>query len=500
MILDRDLKNKFTIFLFFSNVEQGTKIKSLLSATGYDCYLLTDSNMVAERVQQAAPHILLFSLASLDLSLSEFVKGILHVNKEIRMVPIAPESEYEALLDYREYNFDRLVMEGTHFESRLTWAIDDICLMLYRIYQNEQLYVELKHWKQVGEEAQKTLNDNLEKALASSSENLIAETVAASVQSGSAAPSSALSSAGWSKSLETSQTEEEVLSVARGLFPTNGFYFLKYLSSEAAFAEGEQKWPLSIEEQKDPTFLLKGQLPQEVQKYFKANQVAGTSFVRPLLIQKKLLGLIVVFAESSESTAAGIEDQLNFVRLKIENFYLNQVLRGTDKSDAVTGLPTLEFYHRKLKEELERSERIKKPLSLIKLSVDSAVELQASRGPILMQHFLLVFAQILKQSLRVNDFICRTGEFEFSIILPHSSVRGAALKAERLRRQIESFKFEKMNAKMTASFGVAEYPTCATSESGLEASALQALEMVIDQSGNRVCVAHVTAAAPEVSP
>ena len=74
------------------------------------------------------------------------------------------------------------------------------------------------------------------------------------------------------------------------------------------------------------------------------------------------------------------------------------------------------------------------------------------------------------------------------IILPHASQKGALIRAERLHRQIETQAQKVFGLSISMSSGISEYPShCATAED-LDRAAAKALEFVIKQGGNKVCL------------
>ncbi len=100
-------------------------------------------------------------------------------------------------------------------------------------------------------------------------------------------------------------------------------------------------------------------------------------------------------------------------------------------------------------------------------------------------------ARIFEKHSRVNDIIGRTGNDEFGIILPHTGKQGALIKAERLRRIIESADFSRVLStfpSLTVSLGVAEYPTMVRDAEELVQAADEALFQV-RREGNKTCVA-----------
>ena len=97
-------------------------------------------------------------------------------------------------------------------------------------------------------------------------------------------------------------------------------------------------------------------------------------------------------------------------------------------------------------------------------------------------------AAIVKKTSRINDMACRTDDNEISLILPHCSRKGAALRTERLRRIVENHSFTISGVKITISSGVSEYPSLASNAEDLAAGASQALHFISTHGGNKVCL------------
>jgi diguanylate cyclase (GGDEF)-like protein len=143
---------------------------------------------------------------------------------------------------------------------------------------------------------------------------------------------------------------------------------------------------------------------------------------------------------------------------------------------------------RKLEEEIARARRLENAVSVVRISVDHLNEIEQSFGRSNRDVILRTIASIAKKTSRVNDIACRTEDNEFYLIIPHCARKGAALRAERLRRIIEGHAFAINDLKVTISCGVSEYPSLSKGASDLEASASQALEFISNRGGNKVCL------------
>jgi len=129
---------------------------------------------------------------------------------------------------------------------------------------------------------------------------------------------------------------------------------------------------------------------------------------------------------------------------------IKKLHQGANKDD-LTGLWNRRYFYEKLAEEIERFKRTKTPLSLAMIDIDDFKGINDSYGHVFGDKVLKQLANIFMQNSRRIDTIARWGGEEFAIILPETSVGGAAVFAERLRRVIENYNF---NCKVTVSIGV----------------------------------------------
>ena len=65
-------------------------------------------------------------------------------------------------------------------------------------------------------------------------------------------------------------------------------------------------------------------------------------------------------------------------------------------------------------------------------------------------------AEVISQNIRNTDIFARWGGEEFMIVLPHTKIKSAFALAEKIRIQIQEYKFS-MNRQVTLSLGVTTY-------------------------------------------
>lgn len=98
------------------------------------------------------------------------------------------------------------------------------------------------------------------------------------------------------------------------------------------------------------------------------------------------------------------------------------------------------------------------PLSCIMMDVDKFKSINDENGHLVGDEVLVAIADKLALRFRNNDIVCRFGGEEFIIVLPDCGEKGAALCADRCRKDIEALEFEGRSGpfRVTASFGCAE--------------------------------------------
>lgn len=125
--------------------------------------------------------------------------------------------------------------------------------------------------------------------------------------------------------------------------------------------------------------------------------------------------------------------------------------------DELTGLYNRNFLMQRIKEEINKSIRLKQPLSLIFMDLDFFKGVNDKYGHQSGDELLKEMGQLLKKSTREYDVASRFGGEEFVIMLPHTQLENAADLAERLRIRIAAEQFN-AGLRITASFGVSSIP------------------------------------------
>lgn len=128
--------------------------------------------------------------------------------------------------------------------------------------------------------------------------------------------------------------------------------------------------------------------------------------------------------------------------------------------DKWTGAYNKTYFNKALEQEVKKSKISGDPLSLIILDLDFFKKVNDNFGHDAGDYVLKAMSDIvLKSAIRGNDVFARYGGEEFCILLPGTNIKQSFAIAERLRKQIQDFKFMYDNKELpvTASIGVSDY-------------------------------------------
>ena len=115
---------------------------------------------------------------------------------------------------------------------------------------------------------------------------------------------------------------------------------------------------------------------------------------------------------------------------------LREELRGRAETDPLTGVANRRRFYNALEVECMRFTRNHLPLSVLMIDLDYFKEVNDRYGHPAGDDVLRIVAQLLLLCLRKTDLLARYGGEEFSILLPETTLTGAAIIAERIRQTI----------------------------------------------------------------
>jgi diguanylate cyclase (GGDEF)-like protein len=157
------------------------------------------------------------------------------------------------------------------------------------------------------------------------------------------------------------------------------------------------------------------------------------------------------------------------------------------------------MFDERLKQHLAECDRFDQVLSLILCDVDHFKRVNDQHGHRAGDLVLAAIARALAHGIRNIDIVARYGGEELAILLPQTPIERAREVAERLRKTVEGLcvSVEGGVISVTASFGVACYPTSGGGRESLFLNADRALYAAKNEGRNKVSIncATVTAAA-----
>ena len=145
---------------------------------------------------------------------------------------------------------------------------------------------------------------------------------------------------------------------------------------------------------------------------------------------------------------------------------------------------------------MARSRRYGHPFCLLLLDVDNFKSVNDERGHEAGDEALRAVANVIQTGTRGIDTGARIGGDELAVLLPETDFEHGLEVAERLRAAVAGLSLPGTGG-VTASFGIAEFPSCARDERELFAAADHALYEAKRRGRNRV---NAAPAQPQPNP
>lgn len=183
-----------------------------------------------------------------------------------------------------------------------------------------------------------------------------------------------------------------------------------------------------------------------------------------------------------------IYDVTNVAINKLQLESANAQLQELAQHDGLTGLLNRRHWESCLEHEFARHARYSSPASLVLFDIDHFKQLNDTYGHQAGDEVIRKVAEITRHLVRDTDYAGRYGGEEFVVLLPDTTMEGAALFAERLRKAIEQFSLthEQQQLNCSVSVGVACMRPDMPHHSALIAEADKALYLSKSAGRNRV--------------
>ena len=193
--------------------------------------------------------------------------------------------------------------------------------------------------------------------------------------------------------------------------------------------------------------------------------------------------------ESQQRLATTVAAQ---VALSLASLRLRETLRDQSIRDPLTGLFNRRFMQESLDRELQRAKRKKRPLAVVFIDLDHFKRFNDTFGHAAGDLILRTMGELFLRHFRGDDVICRYGGEEFAIILPESSAKDAAKRANLLRIEASKISMRHLGQildTVTLSIGVAAFPEHGQTTEQILRMADQCLYQSKTEGRDRVTVA-----------
>jgi diguanylate cyclase (GGDEF)-like protein len=206
----------------------------------------------------------------------------------------------------------------------------------------------------------------------------------------------------------------------------------------------------------------------------------------------KLVDDLIVRPIDEAELRARVANLLRLHRLSVELKKEHDRVLKLSVTDDVSGFNNTRYLHRYLDRFLSAPDANDQELSLVFFDLDNFKRVVDTHGHLLGSKILKEVAQAISRELGEDDRIVRYGGDEFVVILPRQSKGQALAKVQRMKRALIKTPFlqkEKIDAHVTASFGLATFPHDAKDKRELLAAADDCLFRSKADGKNRISVA-----------
>ena len=212
---------------------------------------------------------------------------------------------------------------------------------------------------------------------------------------------------------------------------------------------------------------------------------SGQVLAVPVRSMGNVIGVVALYDQiDGRAFESADEDALRTLAgqasIAVDNVHLHHEAQRLSTTDPLTGLWNFRYLSMSLAREIERSTRFDRPLAVLMLDLDHFKAVNDSHGHARGDSVLRELAHRVQEQIREVDTFARYGGEEFVVVLPETSVEGAAQLAERICVAVRRDPFRQENEEpldITVSIGGAAFPDHGSTPATLMRSADKALYM-----------------------
>jgi len=226
--------------------------------------------------------------------------------------------------------------------------------------------------------------------------------------------------------------------------------------------------------------------------------VPAGSRCAPLMAHGQLVGLLVLASNTPKdhrlemlgSLSAMVAEQ---IALAVSNLRLRDRLRQQSLRDQLTGLYNRRFFDDWLSKQLYQAKRQGSTVGIAILDLDHFKRFNDTFGHLAADRLLVKFSEVLQQSIRAEDVVCRWGGEEFVLAMPSAGEDGVPIIVARIQEALANIEMRDDNgvrvSPPTLSAGISCYPIHARKHEALLHIADKALYTAKSAGRNRAVIA-----------
>lgn len=184
------------------------------------------------------------------------------------------------------------------------------------------------------------------------------------------------------------------------------------------------------------------------------------------------------------------KDKLQLTVLALKN--KEKELETLASIDPLSKLYNRRYFSHAASDILSLAKRESYYLSVVMIDIDDFKRINDTYGHKIGDDVIVVLANMLLNTSRSSDIVCRFGGEEFILLLPKTDIKGAAIIAEKIKESVEALSLsveESSELKFTLSIGVSEVMLDEVSIEDSIKRADTALYEAKNSGKNRVCIA-----------
>jgi diguanylate cyclase (GGDEF)-like protein len=475
-------RKSFTVYVADSDIGSGGRIVKMLSDAGYICEHKMNSQSLLSEIFKSPPHIIILRYEDTHFfngndAHAAFIEKLINHLPEVHLLVAANKSNINKACDLfgsGVYDCFEWPLQNNHMLLR---AIDRAAENDYYMYLNEQLQAKSTTASEPAESSFAYLHLFLKEIESAPSVQVMID-----IWLKEAARHLGVSEGIYFRYVEARKVLVAAHAIGYNIQDLENVG-VQFAQSEPGFEEKMLEKPNKLRSLHD--FILKG--------LGKSDAACFT-----LKVNHQYLGVFVIPARADRGFSDDMKESaylgtsLSILVRQIISFEASEKYKRLTIFDGQSEALDATYSVKKIKEEISRSRRILKPVSLVMISIENYGDMSLLHSKENMNLFVYTVAQILVKNSRLNDLVGRLQLDQFIICLPHTDKRGAAIKAERIRKLFEAADFTAVlggQTKIKVSVGVSEYPSVCHDAEGLIQTAEQAMLVVKKSGGGRISIA-----------